>query len=130
MLEEIALSISTALFFLCAFVVNGVLPQERAETAVPCEVVEYESIEDNFSLVGTWNSGGREFKFTKSGQLIYNGQTMSYTKDGDAVNVSAAIDGITKNDTPRGTKRNYSLKLEVLSERVMKLNGVTLYRTE
>ncbi len=129
MLEEIALSISTALFFLCAVVVNGVLPQERAETAVPCEAVE-SAAEDDFSLVGTWNSGGREFKFTKSGQLIYNGQTMSYTKDGDAVNVSAAIDGITKNDAPRADKRNYSLKLEVLSERVMKLNGVTLYRTE
>ncbi len=124
MLEEIALSISTAIFFMCAFLVNGIVPQTPAETAVPCETVV---ATDEFSLVGTWNSDGRVFEFKDNGRLIYNGQIMNYSHDGDTVTVNARIG---KPSEKNGAKRTYNMKLELLGDRIIKLNGVTLYRTE
>ena len=124
MIEEIALSISTAIFFMCAFLVNGIVPQTPAETAVPCETIV---AADEFSLVGTWNSDGRVFEFKNNGRLIYNGQIMTYSLDGDTVTVNTRIGKPTEKS---GAKRTYNMKLELLGDRIIKLNGVTLYRTE
>ena len=123
MIEEIVLSISTAIFFMCAFLVNGIVPQSPSEPDVPCETVV---AAEDFSLVGTWNSDGRVFEFKDNGRLIYNGQIMNYSLDGDTVTVNAAIG---KPAGKNGAKRTYNMKLELLGERVIKLNGVTLYRT-
>ena len=123
MLEEIALSISTAIFFMCAFLVNGVVPQTPAEPSVPCETIV---ADQEFSLVGTWNSDGQIFEFTKNGKLIYNGQIMTYSQGGDTVTVSTRIGKPTEKSS---AKRTYNMKLELLGENIIRLNGVTLYRT-
>ena len=123
MIQEIALSISTAIFFMCAFLVNGIVPQTPSEPAVSCETV---AAADTFTIVGTWNSDGRVFEFKDNGRLIYNGQIMNYSLDGDTVTVNAKIGTPTEKNS---AKRTYNMKLERLGERVIKLNGVTLYRT-
>ncbi len=124
MIEEIALSISTAIFFMCAALVNGIVPQTPAETDVVCETVVSA---DEFSLVGTWNSDGRVFEFKDNGRLIFNGEIMLYSLDGDTVTVSTQIG---KPAEKNGAKRTYKMKLERLGDRIIRLNGVTLYRTE
>ena len=128
MLEEIALSISTALFFVCAFFVNGLVPQTPAEQAIPCEIVESETFAEA-SLVGRWNSGGKIFEFTKSGKLIFEENLLTYKIDGNTITVNAQISGFTERSR-KGGKRIYTMKYELLSDRVIKLNGVTMYRVE
>lgn len=127
MLEEIALSISTAIFFVCAFLVNGLVPQTPEKTAVPCEIVE--NIED-FTLVGTWSGNSHTLEFTKSGKLVCNDQIIDYTADNSSVTVSAAINGFDNKKTNRGSKPIYTMKLELLDESTVKLGGVTLRRAD
>ena len=127
MLEEIALSISTAIFFMCAFLVNGLVPQAPDDTAVPCEIVE--NI-DTVSLVGTWNGNDHILEFTKSGKLVCNDQVISYTVDDGSVSVDTTIDGFSTKKTNRGSRHAYTMELELLGQNTVKLGGVTLQRAE
>ena len=123
MLKEIALSISTLVFFLCNFVVNSIAPSAPdapLEPIVP-EAVEAAVTSETFDLVGVWNSGGRVFEFTGSGKLLHNGKVMPYKLIGSKLHVTAEVDG---------TKRQYSLSFEPISARVLKLNGVTMYKVD
>ena len=128
MLEEIALSISTLVFLLCNLVVNSIAP---AAPALPMEPITAETAADVsveaivtsevFELTGVWNSGGRVFEFTRSGKLLYNGQVMPFELDGSTMLVTAMIDG---------TERRYRLSFEPVSARVLKLNGVAMYKVD
>lgn len=136
MLEEIALSISTLVFLLCNLVVNSIAP---AAPALPMEPIPAETAADVstdistdvsveaivtsevFELTGVWNSGGRVFEFTRSGKLLYNGQVMPFELDGSTMLVTAMIDG---------AERRYRLSFEPVSARVLKLNGVAMYKVD
>lgn len=128
MLEEIAISISTLVFLLCNLVVNSIAP---AAPALPMEPIPAETAADIsveavvtsevFELTGVWNSGGRVFEFTRSGKLLYNGQVMPFELDGSTMLVTAMIDG---------TERRYRLSFEPVSARVLKLNGVAMYKVD
>ena len=128
MLEEIALSISTLVFLLCNLVVNSIAP---AAPALPMEPIPAETAADIsveavvtsevFELTGVWNSGGRVFEFTRSGKLLYNGQVMPFELDGSTMLVTTMIDG---------AERRYRLSFEPVSARVLKLNGVAMYKVD
>ena len=125
MLEEIALSISTFVFLLCTLFVNSMMPAgtsapanpERALSEPAAAVMAEDA--DTFVLAGEWNSGGRIFELTESGKLIYNGQVMHYTVEGSTMTIRAEING---------SERIYTAAIEPLGVRVMKLNGVTMYK--
>ena len=130
MFEEIALSISTALFFLCTLVVSSVLPQDMTVSSEPipsiCETAVEETATtakgaDSFSIVGSWNNGGRTFDFCDNGKLVFDSHNARWRLDGDRVTVSAEIDG---------SERTYSLRLEVIEPGIMKLGGVTFFKTK
>ena len=132
MLEEIALSISTLVFLLCNLVVNSIAP---AAPALPMEPIPVETAADVstdisveaivtsevFELTGVWNSGGRVFEFTRSGKLLYNGQTMPFELVGSTMLVTAKVDG---------AERRYRLSFEPVNARVLKLNGVSMYKVD
>lgn len=132
MLEEIALSISTLVFLLCNLVVNSIAP---AAPALPMEPIPVETAADvstdisveaivtseMFELTGVWNSGGRVFEFTRSGKLLYNGQAMPFELVGSTMLVTAKVDG---------AERRYRLSFEPVSARVLKLNGVAMYKVD
>ena len=129
MLENLALSISTALFFLCNLFVYSLIPSLPSDTDTPdtpifeadLPVMSELSGDDTFELVGEWNSGGRILEFTRSGKLIFNGQAMPYEVNENAITVRAKVGG---------EERVYTLSLEVQNERVMRLNGIAMYRTD
>ena len=128
MLEEIALSISTLVFLLCNLVVDSIAPAAPAlpMEPIPAETAAEVSVEaivtsDEFELTGVWNSGGRVFEFTRSGKLLYNGQVMPFELDGSTMLVTATIDG---------AERRYRLSFEPVSARVLKLNGVAMYKVD
>ena len=132
MLEEIALSISTLVFLLCNLVVNSIAP---AAPALPMEPIPVETAADVstdisveaivtsevFELTGVWNSGGRVFEFTRSGKLLYNGQAMPFELVGSTMLVTAKVDG---------AERRYRLSFEPVNARVLKLNGVSMYKVD
>ena len=132
MLEEIALSISTLVFLLCNLVVNSIAP---AAPALPMEPIPVETAADVstdisveaivtsevFELTGVWNSGGRVFEFTRSGKLLYNGQAMPFELVGSTMLVTAKVDG---------AERQYRLSFEPVNARVLKLNGVSMYKVD
>lgn len=132
MLEEIALSISTLVFLLCNLVVNSIAP---AAPALPMEPIPAETAADVstdisveaivtsevFELTGVWNSGGRVFEFTRSGKLLYNGQAMPFELVGSTMLVTAKVDG---------AERRYRLSFEPVNARVLKLNGVSMYKVD
>ncbi len=129
MLEDIALSISTLVFLLCNLVVNSIAPAVPAETAEPSESIEYsetvsiavaaDSVEE-FVLTGEWNSCGRIFEFTSSGKLLYNDHAMPYEIRGNTMTITSEVGG---------SKRIYTLAYEPINDRVIRLNGITLYKT-
>ncbi len=129
MFEQIALSLSTALFFLCTLVVNSVLPETPANTKpidAGYEISDERTVPtylnvDSFSIVGDWNNGGRCFSFKNDGKLLFDGQEASWLYDGENMVIKKDIDG---------NKRIYTLKLEVLEPNVIRLNGVTFYKTK
>ena len=116
MIETFTRAISTALFFLCTAVVTGLTPAPSAEAAPVAAAVSEAS---EYSLVGTWNSGGKTFEFTPSGKLICGDITLDYTKDGNNVTVKGTVNG---------EKREYTLTLAPISSRVARLNGIKMYR--
>ena len=132
MLEEIALSISTLVFLLCNLVVNSIAP---ATPALPMEPIPVETAADVstdisveaivtsevFEPTGVWNSGGRVFEFTRSGKLLYNGQAMPFELVGSTMLVTAKVDG---------AERRYRLSFEPVNARVLKLNGVSMYKVD
>lgn len=121
MLEEISRAISTALFFLCTAIVGGLEPSPPSPADIPVAAVAETDTNEVFSIVGKWNSGGRVFDFTESGKLLYGERVFEYTQNGDTVTVLANVNG---------KRREYTVSLNVLGERVVKLNGVTLYKTD
>lgn len=129
MFEAISRIISTAIFFLCAAVITG-LPTTTDTTAIPTAaavseapaVSEASAVSkkaDEYSLVGMWNSGGKTFEFTPDGKLIFGDVTLDYTKNGDTVTIVGTVDG---------KKREYTVELVPISERVARLNGIKMYR--
>lgn len=123
MFEAISRIISTAIFFLCAAVITG-LPTTTDTTAIPtaAAVSEASAVSkkaDEYSLVGMWNSGGKTFEFTPDGKLIFGDVTLDYTQNGDTVTIVGTVDG---------KKREYTVELVPISERVARLNGIKMYR--
>ena len=125
MLEQIALSISTAIFFLCTVLVSSILPGTTSNTDLTVEPAVKASAEVNepcvISLVGKWSGEGNLFEFTDTGKLIYNGITASYSFDGKKLTVTANIEGIS---------RQYSVDVEAVDGRNIIIGGVVLHRTE
>lgn len=117
MLETITRAISTALFFLCTAVVTGLTPATSTEAVPAAATIEEATVE--YSLVGMWNSGGKTFEFTPSGKLICGDITLDYSQDGNTVTVKGTVSG---------EKREYALELAPISDRVVRLNGIKMYR--
>ena len=92
MLEQIALSISTALFFLCSLIVSSILPtQPNNDIGTEPAVGVSASVNEDarFSLSGKWSGNGNVFEFTDGGKLIYNGNTANYRFDGEKLTYAA-----------------------------------------
>lgn len=130
MLEELALSISTALFFICTIVVSAVLQTPPSDTDLPHENISYMYDEDiytvsvstvPFDIVGEWTCQSKCVSFTGDGRMIVGEHTVHYGLTGDTVTVKANING---------EERIYSMKLEVTDNSTMKLNGVTFHRVK
>lgn len=129
MFEEIALSISTVLFFLCTVVVGSVLPSEPADTDSPSHAIVLESKEESelsvyssaypAGIVGKWNSGGKSLEFQNNGLLLFGKHAMKYSLSGSTLTVEAEIDG---------NHRVFTLTCETVNDRIMKLNGITFMR--
>ncbi len=117
MIEAFTRVISTALFFLCTAVVTGLTPTPSAE-AVPTVATVNEAAKE-YSLVGMWNSAGRTFEFTQDGKFICDDITLEYTQSGESVTVTGIING---------KKREYTVRLAPISDRVARLNGIKMYR--
>ena len=123
MFEAISRVISTAIFFLCAAVITGI-PTATDTAAIPTAAAVSEApaakeSADEYSLVGMWNSGGKTFEFTPSGKLIFGDVTLDYTQSGGTVTITGTVDG---------KKREYTVELVPISERVARLNGIKMYR--
>ncbi len=125
MLEQISLSISTAIFLLCAMIANSVLPKSQPAEQIPPISDNLPalsvSVTDEFSIVGKWNSDGRIFEFTDSGKFIFNNMSAKYSLKPEAVVIETVMSK---------EKRQYELPLTVLSDKVISLNGIHLYRVE
>ncbi len=118
MLENIAISISTLIFLLCNFVVSSFAYTPVSDATVPVSIVEStqnDAIDAEF-LVGEWISGSRTFIFTKNGELICADQTMPFELNGNILSVDYKT-------------RSYKLPIVQISDRVIKLNDLTLFRT-
>lgn len=116
MLETITKFISTALFFLCTAIVTGLTPAEPAETVPTAQtIVENEE----FSLIGEWQSGDQVLKFTDSGKLIIGSTTLNYTKNGNNVTLRGKVNGI---------KQEYTVTIVPESARVMRWGGIAMYK--
>ncbi len=121
MFEEIIKSISTIAFLVCTLFLGSIAPSERSPAnepsggladhdAVRCAVTDT-TTEKVFSLVGVWDGFGVRYEFTSSGKLIVGNTTRKYEFS----------DGTLTVDGKDG-------KLEILDNRVIRLDGRTLYR--
>lgn len=128
MLEQISLSISTAIFLLCAMIANSVLPKSAPSDNIPplpdfapTAAVETTGQGEEFSIIGRWNSDGRIFEFTDTGKLIFGNTTAKYTLKDNMITVDTNVSG---------EKRQYTLPIIIISDTVISLNGVRMYRVE
>lgn len=117
MIETFTRAISTALFFICTAVVTGLYPTPSADSVPASAPITEQAVE--YSLVGLWNSGGKTLDFTPDGKLICGDITLEYTQSGNTVNVKGTVNG---------QKREYTLELAPISDRVIRLGGVKMYR--
>lgn len=121
MFEEIIKSISTIAFLVCTLFLGSIAPSEPSPTNEPSgALADYEAVrcavtdtttEKVFSLVGVWDGFGVRYEFTSSGKLIV----------GNTVRKYEFSDGTLTVDGKDG-------KLEILDNRVIRLDGRTLYR--
>ena len=121
MFEEIIKTISTIAFLVCTLILGSIAPSEPSPAnepsgaladydAVKCAVTDT-TTEKVFSLVGVWDGFGVRYEFTSSGKLIVGNTVRKYEYS----------DGILMVDGKDG-------KLEILNDRVIHLDGRTLYR--
>ena len=121
MFEEIIKSISTIAFLVCTLFLGSIAPSEPSPAnepsgaladydAVKCAVTDT-TTEKVFSLVGVWDGFGVRYEFTSSGKLIVGNTVRKYEYS----------DGTLMVDGKDG-------KLEILNDRVIHLDGRTLYR--
>ena len=121
MFEEIIKSISTIAFLVCTLFLGSIAPSEPSPANEPSDgISDYDAVRcavtDNttekvFSLVGVWDGFGVRYEFTSSGKLIV----------GNTVRKYGFSDGTLTVDGKDG-------KLEILDNRVIRLDGRTLYR--
>ena len=121
MFEEIIKSISTIAFLVCTLFLGSIAPSEQSPANEPSgEISDYDiaecavtdtTTEKVFSLVGVWDGFGVRYEFTSSGKLIVGNTTRKYEFS----------DGTLTVDGKDG-------KLEILDNRVIRLDGRTLYR--
>lgn len=121
MFEEIIKSISTIAFLVCTLFLGSIAPSEPSPANEPSDgISDYDATEcavtdatteNDFSLVGVWDGFGVRYEFTSSGKLIV-GNTVRKYEYSDGI---LMVDG--KDD-----------KLEILNDRVIHLDGRTLYR--
>ena len=131
MLEEIALSISTALFFICTIVVSAVLPMPRDGVELPAEtVVHMDESSDRYTvptsarpldITGEWSCNGKTFVFTRDGKLLFGNHSADYSFSDGKLTVSF---------TAGGKKHDYTAELEQVDSKLIKLNGTPLYRVK
>lgn len=121
MFEEIIKSISTIAFLVCTLFLGSIAPSEPSPANKPSDgISDYDAAEcavtdttteKVFSLVGVWDGFGVRYEFTSSGKLIVGNTTRKYEFS----------DGTLTVDGKDG-------KLEILDDRVIRLDGRTLYR--
>lgn len=121
MFEEIIKSISTIAFLVCTLFLGSIAPSEPSPANEPSgALADYDAVrcavtdattENDFSLVGVWDGFGVRYEFTSSGKLIVGNTVRKYEYS----------DGILMVDGKDG-------KLEILNDRVIHLDGRTLYR--
>lgn len=121
MFEEIIKSISTIAFLVCTLFLGSIAPSEPSPANEPSDgITDYDAVrcavtdtttENDFSLVGVWDGFGVRYEFTSSGKLIVGNTTRKYEFS----------DGTLTVDGKDG-------KLEILNDRVIHLDGRTLYR--
>ena len=121
MFDEIIKSISTIAFLVYTLFLGSIAPSEPSPANEPSgALADYEAVrcavtdtttEKVFSLVGVWDGFGVRYEFTSSGKLIV----------GNTVRKYEFSDGTLTVDGKDG-------KLEILDNRVIRLDGRTLYR--
>ena len=121
MFEEIIKSISTIAFLVCTLFLGSIAPSEPSPANEPSDgITDYDAVrcavtdtttENDFSLVGVWDGFGVRYEFTSSGKLIVGNTVRKYEYS----------DGILMVDGKDG-------KLEILNDRIIHLDGRTLYR--
>lgn len=130
MLEEIALSISTAIFFICTLFVSAVLPSPPTDVGTPHETVKYVNTEENsvlfvsaapFDIAGEWSCQGKTVSFTRDGKMTVGEHTLNYRLAGGTLTLGTNING---------EERVYSMKLDIVDSRTMKLNGVPFFKVK
>ena len=121
MFEEIIKSISTIHLLFCTLFLGSIAPSEQSPANEPSDgISDYDAVrcavtdtttENDFSLVGVWDGFGVRYEFTSSGKLIVGITVRKY----DFSDGTLTVDG-------KGGK------LEILDNRVIRLDGRTLYR--
>ncbi len=121
MFETFSLSFSVALFFICNILAIGALNVPFPDNSTSSVIASSSNVEESPNLIGKWNSGGKIFEFKEGGKLIFNNNNMDYILSGDKLIVRASV---------LSDVREYSMDFLVLSDRVISINGVKLYRVE
>lgn len=125
MLEQIALSISTAIFFLCTLIVSSIMPSEPVIASPNEDIAVMASAEssfpENFSLVGKWKGEGKVVEFTDNGEMLYDGISARYRLDGEKLTIIANING---------TSREYTMTLDIIDGRNVVLGAISLHKVE
>ena len=121
MLEQLSLSVSTAIFLFCTMLVGSILPKSTPDkqlSPLPDTAAIVVQGEITPSIVGKWNSAGKIFEFTDTGNFKFGSLNGKYTVADNSVTVDLKIGG---------ENRKYTLPLEVISPRVISLNGIRMY---
>jgi len=127
MLEKIALSISTVIFFVCTFIVNSIFPPQNeavnptdaAESAITVSISD-KSI-DSIPLTGIWSGAGKIIEFTDDGKVICDGITADYRLDGQKLTVNVDIGGV---------KQEYKIDMEFIDRRNIMLGSTAFRKTQ
>ena len=124
MLEKIILSISTAIFFVCTFIVNSIFPPQTADAASVNETEAAVMASANAAvspLTGKWMCTEKIIEFTEGGKIVCDGISADYKLDGQLLTVNLSIGG---ND------HEYKTEVEFIDPRNIRLGSVTLRKVQ
>ncbi len=124
MLEKIVLSISTAIFFVCSFIVNSIFSSYPAEAPTAESAITVSATvrnADAVSLVGKWSGVGKLIEFTDDGRIMCDKLAASYRLDGNILTVSVQMGK---------AEHIYKAEIEFIDENNIRLGSVSLRKVQ